>query len=327
MLFTVTSTGHAKDSPTPERPMNLNYSWFGSTTEPHTEVVKHLISEIDKRTKGRVKITYYPSSSLLSGPQSYDGVMKGISDMDFIVPAYTPSRFPLIFAWNLPLGIESTTAATRIYNESYRKFNPKELSGVKVFYIFGSSPCHLQTIKPVDTMGDFKGMKIRCTGIGAEFVKQLGGTPVGMPMGQTYESLQKGIVEGTINSENCLHDYKFAELVKYQYMWSTYVVPFIAIINKDKWESMPSDIQRVFEEVAAECLPKEIELWDAAQARGRNFGLERGMKVIQPTSEVTQALIRARQPLYDDYVKNTKEKGLPGKEFLDDLIRLANKYK
>lgn len=327
MLFTVTSNVYAKDSPTSERPMNLNYSWFGSTTEPHTDVVKYLISEIDKRTKGRVKITYHPSASLLSGPQSYDGVMKGISDMDFVVMAYTPSRFPLTFAWNLPLGIKSSTAATRIYNESYKKFNPKELSGVKILYIYGSPPCHLQTIKPLNTMADFKGMKIRCTGIGAEFVKQLGGTPVSMPMGQVFEALQKGIVEGTINSQNVLRDYKFAELVKYQYDWSTYTVAFIAIMNKDKWESMPPDIQKVFEEIAPECLSKDIELWDAAEDRARNFGLEHGMKFFQPTSEMTQALSLARQPLYDDYVKNTKEKGLPGKEFLDELIRLTNKYK
>jgi TRAP-type C4-dicarboxylate transport system substrate-binding protein len=327
LLSFTTINGFAKGNPTSETPIKLNYSWFGPTAEPHTEVVKYFISEIDKRTNGKVKITYYPSGSLLPGPQAYDGVMDGISDMDFIIPSYTPSRFPLTFAWNLPLGIESAAASTRIFNETLSKYKPKELAGVKVFYVFGSSPCQLQTTKPVNTMADFKGMKIRCTGIGAEYVKQLGGVPVAMSLGQAYESLQKGVVEGTINSENCLHDWKLGELIKYQYMWNTYIAAFIFVMNKDKWESLPPDIQKTFEEVSAECLPMEIEKWDAAIVRGTNFGLEHGMKVVQPTLEITQALVKARQPLYDDYIKSMKKKGLPGKEFLDDLIRLTQKYK
>ena len=175
-------------------------------------------------------------------------------------------------------------------------------------------------------MEDFKGMKIRCTGIGAEYVKRLGGVPVAMSMSQNYEALQKGVVEGTINSENPLYDWKFGELIKHQYMWSTYVVAFVAVMNRAKWNAMPADIQKVFEEVSAECVPMEVEKWDAAQVRGRNFGQKHGMQVYQPTSEMVRALEKARQPLYDQYLKDMEKKGLPGKEFLDELIRLSEKY-
>jgi TRAP-type C4-dicarboxylate transport system substrate-binding protein len=110
-------------------------------------------------------------------------------------------------------------------------------------------------------------------------------------------------------------------------MWNTYIAAFIFIMNKDKWGSLPPDIQKTFEEVSAECLPMEIEKWNAAIVRGTNFGSEYGMKVVQPTPEITQTLIKARQPLYNDYIKDLKKKGLPGKEFLDDLISLTQKYR
>ena len=63
--------------------------------------------------------------------------MKGITDLDFVVLAYTPSQFAVAFAWNLPLGVRNTTNAPRIMNETYQKFKPKELAGVKVLFIFG----------------------------------------------------------------------------------------------------------------------------------------------------------------------------------------------
>lgn len=326
LLFLTTINGFAKGNPTSEKTTKLNYSWFAPTTEPHTEVAYYFISEIDKRTEGRVKITYYPGGSLVKGPQAYDSVMKGITDMDFVVLAYTPSRFPLTFAWNMPLGIQSSANATRIMNETYQKFKPKELAGVKVLYVYGTPSCHLQTIKPVQNMTDFKGMKIRCTGIGAEYVKLLGGVPVAMPMSQTYEALQKGVVEGTINAEGALVAWKFGELIKHEYLWSTYVVACIAVMNLDKWNVMPTDIQRVFEEVSAECVPMEIEKWVAGEVRGRKFAQKQGMQLYQPTSEMVQALEKARQPLYDQYLKDMEKKGLPGKEFLDELIRLSEKY-
>jgi len=321
-----TTTPAPAPAPTPMKVIELNYSSFMPPSEAHSDVANFWIAEVERRTNGRVKIAYYPSGSLVSPAQSYDGVVKGITDMDFCCAAYTPTRFPLTFAWNLPLGIASSTVATRIMNETFEKYKPEEFADTKVLYIVGSGPCELQVTKPVDTIEDFRGMKIRCTGIGAEWVEGLGGVPVAMPMSETYEALQKNVVEGTINAEGALHDYKFGELIKYEYLWHTYVVAFPLVMNLDKWHSLPPDIQKIFEEVSAESLPMEIDGWNDHDIRGRNFGLDNGMQVIEPTAEVREALEKASQPLYDKYVAETEAKGLPGREFLNDIMELIKKY-
>ncbi len=320
-------------SPAVAKTYKFNYSWFAPTTEPHTPVVEYFIEEIGKRTQGNVKITYFPGSSLVKGPQAWDAVKKGVTDIDFPCMLYTPKRFPLTYAWGLPLGLKDAHTATRVFNESYEKFKPKEMDGVKILYIWGSIPMQLQTLKPLDVtdgnlLSILEGKKIRCNGVGADFVKQLSGTPVAMPSTQIYESMQKGVVDGNIIASQALLALKIGELAKYQYQWNVSVVPFICIMNQDRWNGLPDDIKAVFEAVSRECREMESKAWEDAQKPGLEFGLSKGMQVVQPTPEIKAALKAASQPLYDKYVKDLEEKGLAetGKQFIDDLLQRIETY-
>jgi TRAP-type C4-dicarboxylate transport system substrate-binding protein len=311
----------------------FNYTWFAPTTEPHTPPVNYFIDEINKRTQGNVKITYYPGGSLVKGPQAWDAVKKGVTDIDFPCMVYTPKRFPLTYAWGLPLGIKDAYTATRIFNESYEKFKPKEMDGVKILYIWGSPPMQLQTLKPLDTGNEnlssvLKGRKIRCNGVGADFVKQLEGTPVAMPSTQIYEALQKGVVDGNIIASQALLAFKIGELANYEYQWNISVVPFICIMNQKKWDSLPDDIKKVFEEVSQECMELESKSWEEAQKPGRAFGVQNGMQVVDSTPEIDAALAAASRPLYDNYVKDLQGQGMgeEGKAFIEDLLQRVEKY-
>ena len=309
--------------------IKLNYSWFAPNTEPHYKVVQYFMKEVETRTDGRVKISYYPGGSLVSAGQAYDAVLKGISDIDFPVLAYTPARFPISFAWNLPLGIKSSAAGTQMMNESFLKFQPKEFDGVKVFHIWSSPPCHLQVKEKYGSLKDIAGKKIRSTGISAEFVRALGGTPVSMPQGGTYEALQKGVVSGTLSSSNTLIVFRLGELLNYEYQISAFVVPFAFIMNQKKWDNLPTDIQQIFEDVSSECIGLETKYWDEACAAGVEFGKQQGMQFYDLSPEMDSE-IRAVQPiLYRDYLDGLEKNGLreEGQAFLDYLISFSESEK
>ncbi len=322
VMLTWTTGSYAKT-------IKLNYSWFAPNSEAHYQVVQYFIKEIEERTQGRVKITYFPAGSLVGGPQAYDAVSKGISDIDFPVMAYTPARFPVCFAWDLPLGIKSSAAATQMMIESYEKFKPKELDGVKILYLWGSPPCQLQVKKEMNSMTDIVGRKIRCTGITAEFIRALGGTPVSLPMSGAYESLQKGVVEGTINSTNALKVFKLGELLDYEYEINALTVPFICVMNQKKWQSLPADIQKIISEVSQECIPLETKVWNESVHEGRMFGEEKGMQFIKATPEMFKEIETVQPVLYQNYLDNLKKLGLEkeGKAFLDYLIAFSKSDK
>ena len=216
MALSVTGCGNAATGqPTSAaNPIELDYSCFFPATHGNAIAAQNWIKEIEKRTGGRVKITFYPSGTLTPADRCYDGVVKGISDIGMTPLAYTRGRFPLMEGLDLPLGYPSGTVATRVVNEIYEKYQPAELQDTHTLYLHAHGPGLLHTKTPVAELEDLKGMSIRCTGLAAKIVTALGGTPNGMPQGETNEALQKGIVQGTFTPMESLKGWKQAELIE-----------------------------------------------------------------------------------------------------------------
>lgn len=310
----------------------FNYSWFAPTTEPHQPVVEYFISELDKRSNGQIKITYYPAGSLVGANQAWDAVEKGITDIDFPCISYTPRRFPLAYAWGLPMGIKDAYIGTKIFNEQYEKFQMESMSRVKILYLWSAPPTQLQTLKPLKTDGDlsamFKGIKVRSNGVMADYMAALGATPVAMPGSDVYEALSKGVVDANVIASNALEVFRIGELVKYEYMWNLGATVFICIMNQKRWDQLPPDLQQIFTEVSAECLQLESEEWEKAQLPGREFGVKNGMQVVELTPEVEAFLVSRRQVLFDKYIADLEARGMgdQGREFLADLLERVEKY-
>ena len=214
------------------------------------------------------------------GGQCYDGVEKGISDIGMSVLGYTRGKFPLTEVIDLPLGFRSGAAATKLVNAFYKKFKPKEFDGVKVMFLHAHGPGLLHTKKPVTKLEDLKGMKIRCTGLATKIVTALGGTPVAMPMGETYDALSSGVVDGSMAPQESLKSWKWGEVVKYttEYYGASYSTGIFVVMNKDKWNSLPPDIQKIIEKVNEEWIVKSGKGWDEIDKAGREATLKLGNK-------------------------------------------------
>ena len=156
-----------------KKPIDLNYSIFFPETHKNAKSAAEWAKEIEKQTNGQVKITMFYSGTLTPADKCYDGVEKGISDIGFSVLAYTRGKFPLTEVIDLPIGIKSGFVATKLINEYYNKFNPKEFDGTKVMYLHGHGPGLIHTKKAVNKLEDLKGMKIRCTGLAAKIASIL----------------------------------------------------------------------------------------------------------------------------------------------------------
>ncbi len=308
--------------------VKLNYSVFFPAPHKNAVLAADWAKEIEKRTDGKVQITVFPGGTLTPADKCYDGVVQGISDIGFSVFAYTRGRFPLTEIADLPVGLNSGVTATKAVNEYYRKFRPKELEDVQVMYLHGHGPGILHTKNPVSKLEDLKGLKIRCTGIAANIVKALGGTPVAMPMGDTYDALSRGVVDGSMAPQESLQGWKWGEVVKFstENFGSSYSTAMFVVMNKQKWNSLPADVKAVFEKVNAEYAEKQGKLWDEIDKEGRNFTLQRNNKILSLTPQEDARWTAAVRPILDDYVKRMKEKGLPGEEavkfYLDAVARL-----
>jgi len=308
--------------------VKLTYSIFFPPTHVQAKAGESWAKEIEKRTNGQVKITVFPGGTLTPADQCYDGIVKGISDIGMSAFAYTRGRFPLMEALDLPLGYPSGLVATRVANDFLKAMNPKALADVKVLYLHAHGPGLLHTKKPVKSLEDLKGMKIRSTGFSAKVVESLGAVPVAMPQGATYESLQKGVVEGTIGPIEVLKGWKQGEVIKYTTNCRDigYTTAFFVAMNLKKWNALPKDIQKVFEDVSREWTEVHGKAWDDSDAEGRAFTLGLGNQIIELSSNEAARWKKAVRPTINEYIKDTEAKKLPAKKAVKTAEELIAKH-
>lgn len=315
--FFFTSILHAKT-------IRLTYSNFFPPTHIQSKLAQSWCDEVKKRTNGAVVVEYYPAQTLTKAKQVYDGVVSGMSDFGLCLFGYTRGRFPLMEAVDLPLGYKTGMVATIVANAVYEKFNPKELDDVKVMYLHAHGPGLLYTKgKPVSTMDDLKGIKIRSHGTTAKVVKALGGIPVTMPMPELYQSLQKGVVEGAIYPMEVNKGWRMADVVKYgtfDYSIAN-TSTFFVVMNKDKWASLPDDIKNIITEINKIWTVKHGEAWDTSDAEGEEFLISKGGKLITLTEQEGKKWETAVEPVIEDFIQKTEKKGLPARAAVEFIKR------
>lgn len=323
-LFFVAGSTHAQ-----EKAIGLKLTHFFPTGHQQHVLLDQWGKELEKRTNGKVKVTVYPSGVLSPAPQIYDAVVKGIADVGNHVLGYTVGRFPLMEGIDLPYGYPSGTVATKMTNAFYDKFKPKETDGVKVLWFHAQAPGILHTkTKPVSNLEDLKGMKIRTFGSNAKFMGYLGGTPVAMPMTDVYDAIAKGVVEGLLANYEALEGFALADQIRYstENYGSAYTAVFMVCMNKNKWNSLPKDVQATIDQMSKEYIEKFAKMWDDISKSGKELVVKRGTRIITLSKEEQARWAEKAKPLFDEYVKNTKAKGLPGEEankFIQDYLHSA----
>ncbi len=302
------------------KPIKLTYSNFFPPKHIQSVLGQQWSDEVEKKTNGKVVIEYYPGQTLTKSKQVYDGVVTGLSDIGMCLFAYTKGRFPVLEAVDLPVGYTSGIQATKVVNEVYNEFNPKELTDTKVMYLHAHGAGLLHTNgKAVKTMDDFKGMKFRGHGTSAQVIKALGGTPVSLPMPELYQSLQKGIVQGALYPIEVNKGWRMAEVTDYMTKSTSiaYTSSFYVVMNKTKWASIPVDLQKIITRINQEWIPKHGKAWDESDRIGLEYFTSLGHEVIELSDSESQKWKKTIAPVIDDYIGKMNDKGFDGKKIVD----------
>lgn len=307
--------------------IRLRYANFPpSPTFPSVQM-ERWATEVTTRTNGKVKIETFPGGTLLNAQNMFDGVASGVADIGCSCPAYFPGRFPLLAGIDQPVGFTSCKVSSRVFWALVNEFNPASLKDFKVITVFTSAPAYIATIKEVVALDDLKGLRLRAAGNMVDTITALGGTPVGMPMTELPDALQKGIVRGYAASLEVLLDFKFAEIVKHVVDYSLGTVSFAVLMNKDKWNALPPDLQKVIDELSEEQAAWTGEYMDNHVKKSVKWAQEeQGLKIISLSESERAKWDERLQPVTEKYVMSAEGRGLPGKAFLNKLYELKAKY-
>jgi TRAP-type transport system periplasmic protein len=309
-----------------EKTMKLRLSVMWPPQHPWTKTFDQWGKDVEKATNGRVTVTVFAANTLSPPMQVYDNTVKGVVDVGTNLLAYSPGRLPLSEVLQQPLGYKSGLQATRAANAYFKKFNPKEFDDVHVLFLHGAAPGFIFTKNPAKSVADLKGLRIKANAENADIVKNLGASPVTMPVTETYDALSRGVVDGCLFPLEALQGFKIGEVVKSvleDYPMS-YMTSMYAIMNKAKWNAISPADQKAIEKINEEYAEKFGKGWVELDAKAVEFSKGKGVTFVKVSKEDEAFTAQKMKPILDDYVKMTKAKGLPGDEalkFVQDFLQ------
>ncbi len=283
--------------------------------------------EVEKRTAGKVAVQTFPGSTLLGPKNMLDGVKQGQADIGVISLSYQPGVFPLTSVLEQPLGFTSATVASMTLLDIFQKYNPEAYKDVKVLTMFTSAPSNIMSQVPVRSLADLKGLELRASGGASKVLDLLGAVPVSMPMSETPEALQKGLVKGLLSSLEVLKDFNYAESCRYETITNFQVYPFAVIMNKDSWEKLPDDVKQVMDDLVREQAQWTGQYMDSHLREAVEWSKETyNIELIElPQGEMEQAM-KILEPMVSEWKQRAVKAGVPADEVLADVLSLKAKY-
>jgi TRAP-type C4-dicarboxylate transport system substrate-binding protein len=194
--------------------------------------------------------------------------------------------------------------------------------------MLSTSPIHVvQTIrKPVKTVEDVKGLKLRAMDRLRDIVKALGATPIPIETPDLYDGMKRGLIEGALLPLETLKGFKTGELIKYvTASWRIgCAYCFYVVMNKDKWLTLPADVQKVITEFSKEFIDRWTVEWNNIDIEGKDFFLKQGGQIVTVPDADSPQWVKAVRPVIEDYKKDLISKGYRAGD-IDDWIGYVNK--
>ena len=246
----------ATDTPAADLPkIELSLALHDPVTSRMATAMQEWADDVNARTNGGLTITLYGSGTLCPGNEALNFVMDGAADMGWLFTMYFPGQFPLSEVTTLPMigAVHSAQVAETLWDlyEYSPEMREEVDSKIHVLQMY-SNPANIiaTSTKPVDSVDNIQGLKIRtAAGNITEVAKLWGASPENVPVGEIYDALEKGNIQGCVWDWHGLEAFKVYEnLTYYPDNMYTHSGVYMLGMNIAKWESLPQEYKDVLTE-------------------------------------------------------------------------------
>ena len=206
-----------------------------------------------RASNGRLDIEIFTPGTVVPTLELFEAVGKGMLEIGHSLPAYEGGKMPVFnIGYGLPYTFDNhNEMSVYYYDLGLLDIMREEAAKHNVFFLGPTMSHHvtLLTKKPIRTIEDFKGLKLRSTGLCADVMAKAGASCVFLPGPEIYPSLEKGVIDGTHwGAEGAMYSMGFHEVTKYDltpHMQRSATLE--VFINMDKWNSLPDDLKAILE--------------------------------------------------------------------------------
>jgi TRAP-type C4-dicarboxylate transport system substrate-binding protein len=286
---------------------------------------------IEERTGGRVKIEAHWSEELVKATESLTALKTGIIDMAQVPVMSLPNDFPMDVVCGFTSYDNVCYGRGQVWWELYQQFPEMqaEYDGVKLLWLGTAGSTYIgMPKKEVKTLEDMQGLKIGSKGgWDTERIVALGATPVTVGPADFVTSLQNGILDATPIAPFALVDFGLGEILQNVTLVPIYPTLFAGCMNMETWNSLPADVQTILEDM----MPEFIKAGDDFQSKIAQDKLataeaEYGISLYTPPASELARWVAADQPVFDEFINQLNEEGLPGDILREKYLELEEKY-
>lgn len=284
----------------------------------------------EKDANGALKIQLFGSMQLGGKPSDlYSQTKNGVVDIGWVLPGYTAGLFPRLEVFELPFIGDVASVVSPAVDDFVRKWGKEEWGDVHVIvaHSAGESVIHTKS-KPIKTLADFKGMKIRTPSrISTEALKALGATPVPIPGLKMTEAFMRNVVDGVVAPWSISRAIRVIDAAKFHTESPIHEPTLIMMMNKDSYAKLnPAAKKAIDMNSGAQTAAALGKRWEKDDVPAIGKAKQLKNSIVRVRGEELQRWRKAMQPVYDAWVKEMTAKGHPGKELLADAEAFIAKH-
>jgi len=271
-------------------------SWLPPRHPIVVNAIKPWAKEVEEVTQGRVTVRVL-GRALGSPPAHFDMAKDGIADITYGLHSFSQDdRFDASqvgqFSFISDDAVTASQAFWTVYTEDLGARDDHEGTHLLSLFVHGPGLLH-NNVRRIETPEDFSGLKMRVPGgYIAEFVEDLGATPLFMSSTEVYEKLSRGVIDGAAFTYEALTAFNLTGDIKYSMTvpGGIYNTSWFLVMNEKKWDGIGAEDQAAIDAISGVAFAERVgAAWDAADAAAVVEIEEAGIEVYAAPDAVLDA--------------------------------------
>ncbi len=299
----------------------LTFAHVLTEDTPNARAAVKFKEEVEAKSEGRIEVKIRPAAQLGGDVEIIEQTQMGLVDIA-IPPTGNLANFnEKMYLFDLPFLMTDNASMARVLDgevgtELLGTLESNNLHGIAMW---GAGFRHMtNNVRPITGPDDLKGIKMRTLQAPTilSTYRAYGANPTAMAYVEVYNGLQQGVVEGQENPLANISSMKFYEVQKYMTLTGHAYHTYAAVMNKNKWESLPEDLQTVVADAMIVGRDAARQYTDEDEAKILD-AIKDQIEILPLTDEGRAAFIEASKPIYEEFAPKVTQ------ELLDKAIAAA----